>query len=85
MLEKLLYEQGDREFVTIFSFFYSCEVHLHLVPRSLMEELDLHSPMHLHGVVLNCSINQSQGQLYLSTLFLQIPLVLAPVTGWCSK
>jgi hypothetical protein len=31
--------------------------HLHLVPRSRIVELYLHSPIHLHGVMLNCLIN----------------------------
>jgi hypothetical protein len=27
--------------------------HLHLVPRSRMAELSLHSPIHIHGMMLN--------------------------------
>jgi hypothetical protein len=35
--------------------------HLHLVPRSTMVDLNLHSPICLHGTVLN----YAQGQMYI--------------------
>jgi hypothetical protein len=43
--------------------------HFHLVPRSKMVELYLHSPIHLHGVVLN---QLSTG----TTLALPLPFIV---------
>jgi hypothetical protein len=39
--------------------------HLHLVLRSRMAGLYLHSPIRIHNIVFNCLIKEAQGQLYL--------------------
>jgi hypothetical protein len=51
----LFYRVWDGRFVAL-------NTHFHLLPRSRMVQLYFHSPIHLHGVVLN---NLARGQFYL--------------------